>query len=194
VISRKFIAVAASAGVLAFGISACGGDDDDSTSGDGGEALSGTVVIDGSSTVAPLSEPAGELFNQENPDVQVTVGTSGTGGGFEKFCVGETDISDASRAIEAEEEELCAENGVEYEEIVVANDALSVVVNPENPVDCLTVDQVNAIYDPKSTITNWNEVDGIDYDQELEIYRTRARSTTSPRRSTVRRAPSAPRT
>ena len=171
--SRKWFALVLTGGALTLGVAACGDDDSDST--DGGSSsgeLSGTVVVDGSSTVAPLTEPAGELFNEEQPNVQVTVGTSGTGGGFEKFCAGETDISDASRQIEAEEEELCAKNGVEYEEVTVANDALSVVVNPENPVNCMTVDQVNQIFDPKSTITNWNQIEGLeaDYDEELEIY------------------------
>ena len=96
--SRKWLALAITGGALTLGVAACGDDSESTTSGsDASGNLSGTVVVDGSSTVAPLTEPAGELFNEENPDVQVTVGTSGTGGGFEKFCVGETDISDASR-------------------------------------------------------------------------------------------------
>jgi phosphate transport system substrate-binding protein len=171
--STKWSLIVALCGLLALGVAACGDDDDSGDGGSGGSSeLSGTVVIDGSSTVAPLSEPAGELFNEENPGVQVTVGTSGTGGGFEKFCVGETDISDASRSIEAEEEELCAENGIDYEEISVANDALTVVVNPNNPIDCLTVDQLNQIYDPKATITSWSDIEGVDADfgEDLEIF------------------------
>jgi phosphate transport system substrate-binding protein len=174
VISKKWIVAVCSAGVLAFGVAACGDDDDDDggSSGDG-EALSGSIAIDGSSTVAPLSEPMGELFNEENPDVQVTVGTSGTGGGFEKFCVGETDISDASRPIDPKEEvPVCEENGIEYEEVVVANDALTVVVNPENPVTCMSVDQLNQIFDPKATITSWGDVEGLDADfsEDLDIF------------------------
>jgi phosphate transport system substrate-binding protein len=168
--SRKRFALTLTAGLLTFGVAACGGDDGN---GDGSSSdLSGSVVIDGSSTVAPLSEPAGELFNRENPDVRVTVGTSGTGGGFEKFCAGDTDISDASRAISEEEIELCDEGGIDYEEVVVANDALTVVVNPENPIDCLTVDQVSQIYSPDSRISNWNEIEGLDteYDESLEIF------------------------
>jgi phosphate transport system substrate-binding protein len=115
----------------------------------------------------------GELFNEENPDVNLTVGTSGTGGGFEKFCVGETDISDASRPIDdAEEVPVCEENGIEYEEVTVANDALTVVVNPDNPVTCMTVEQLNQIFDPKATITSWSDIDGLDppYDEDLEIF------------------------
>ena len=159
------------AAVLALGVAACGGDDDDSGNG-GGSSLSGTIRIDGSSTVAPLSEPAGEQFNAENPDVRVTVGTSGTGGGFEKFCAGETDISDASRPIAPEEEKLCAENGIEFEEIVVANDALTVVVNPENPVQCLTVEQLNQIWEPDSEVSSWSDVEGLeeDFGEELELF------------------------
>lgn len=141
-------------------------------SGGGGGDLSGSIRVDGSSTVAPLSEPVGALFSQEQPGVRTTVGTSGTGGGFEKFCRGETDISDASREISDEEREACRENGVEFGEIAVANDALTVVVNPENPVDCLSVDQLNQIFDPESTITNWSQIDGLEprFDAPLEIF------------------------
>jgi phosphate transport system substrate-binding protein len=114
----------------------------------------------------------GELFNEENSGVNVTVGTSGTGGGFEKFCNGETDISDASRAIEPDEEKACEANGIEFEEVVVANDALSVVVNPDNPVTCMTVDQVGEIYGPKATATSWGDLKGLDasYDESLDIF------------------------
>ncbi len=103
---------------LALFVAACG--DDNSSSG--GSNLSGSIKIDGSSTVGPLSEAAAELFREENPDVKITVGISGTGGGFEKFCAGETDISDASRPIEPDEVEACKKNGVEYGETQVAND------------------------------------------------------------------------
>jgi phosphate transport system substrate-binding protein len=161
--------IAASVSVLALGVAACG--DDDEENGGGGD-LSGSIRVDGSSTVAPLSEPMGELFNEENPNVNVTVGTSGTGGGFEKFCNGETDISDASRQIEPDEEKACKENGIEYEEITVANDALSLVVNPDNPVSCLTVEQVGEIYGPKATATSWGEIEGLEegFDESLEIF------------------------
>lgn len=175
--SRKLMGILVAAGALTLAIAACGGDDDDNGNGNGGGSgsnseLSGSIAIDGSSTVAPLSEPMGELFNEENPDVQVSVGTSGTGGGFEKFCVGETDISDASRVIGEDEIAVCEENGITYEEVSVANDALTVVVNPENPVTCMTVDQVNQIFDPKSSITSWSEIDGLEDapDEDLEIF------------------------
>jgi phosphate transport system substrate-binding protein len=168
VTGSKWLAIIASASLLAVGVAACGDDDDNGGGGD----LSGSIRIDGSSTVAPLSEPMGELFNEENSGVNVTVGTSGTGGGFEKFCNGETDISDASRAIEPDEEKACASNGIDFEEVVVANDALTVVVNPDNPVTCMTVDQVAAVYSPKATATSWSDIDGLDadFDEDLEIF------------------------
>src|SRR5829696_4457826 len=100
---RKLLTFAACA-VLALGVAACGEDDDNSGGGGGGGDLSGTIRIDGSSTVAPLAQAAQEAFQGENPNVKITVGTSGTGGGFEKFCAGETDISNASRPIKEDEE------------------------------------------------------------------------------------------
>ena len=152
---------------LALTAAACGGSTD--TAGDGD--LSGTIRIDGSSTVAPLSEAAAELFREENPGVQITVGTSGTGGGFEKFCNGETDVSDASRPIKDEEKKACADKGVVFDELQVANDALSVVVNKENDwIDCITVDQLKKIWDQGSTVKNWKQVDPSFPDVELELF------------------------
>jgi len=170
VTSSKWLAAIASAAVLAVGVAACGSSDD-STSGGGGD-LSGTIRIDGSSTVAPLSEAIAEQFQAENSGVRVTVGTSGTGGGFEKFCAGETDISDASRAIEPEEEDLCKKDGVGYQEVHVATDALTVMINNENPVACLTVDQLNAAWGPDSSISNWSEIPGLqeDFDETLALF------------------------
>lgn len=171
--SKKWLLAAGCSGLLALGVGACGDDEESDTGGDTPSGLSGNIQIDGSSTVAPLSEAAAELFQEENPDVQVGVGTSGTGGGFEKFCVGETDISDASRPIDEEEEvPVCEENGVEFEEIVVANDALTVVVNPENPVTCMTVDQLASIWGPDSSISSWSEIEDLDaeYDEELQLF------------------------
>jgi phosphate transport system substrate-binding protein len=171
VISSRRLLVVASAAVLAVGVAACGSSDDESSAAGGGD-LSGTIRIDGSSTVAPLTEAIAEQFQAENPDVRVTVGTSGTGGGFEKFCAGETSISDASRAIEPEEVEACKKQGITYEEVRVATDALTVVVNPENPVTCLTVDQLGAIWGPDSKISSWSEVPGLkeQFDEELALF------------------------
>ncbi len=172
----KFFAVLATAGALAVGVAACGSDDSssssDSSSSGGSSDLSGNIRIDGSSTVGPLTEAMAEGFQAENPNVKVTVGTSGTGGGFEKFCVGETDANDASDAIDAEQKKMCEENGVSWEEIQVANDALSVVVNPGNPVKCLTVDQLNQVWGGGSKLDNWSQIKGTDpsYDQELTLF------------------------
>jgi phosphate transport system substrate-binding protein len=161
--------VIASAAVLAVGVAACGSDDE--TTGGGGD-LSGSIRIDGSSTVAPLTEAIAEEFQAENPDVKVTVGTAGTGGGFEKFCAGETDISDASREIEPEEIEACKKEGIGYEDVHVATDALTVMINNENPVSCLTVDQLNAVWGPDSKLSNWDEIPGLkeEFDEELALF------------------------
>ena len=130
-----------------------------------GGTVSGTVEADGSSTVGPLTTAAAELFQAENPDAVVTVGISGTGGGFERFCAGETDLSDASRPIKTDEPTeapACEQNGIPYTELPVAVDALTVVVNPANDwATCLTVDQLKTIWEPaaEGKITNWNQVD-----------------------------------
>jgi phosphate transport system substrate-binding protein len=159
--------------LLAIGLlaAACGGSNNDGGSADGGSQLSGTINIDGSSTVAPLSEAAAELFQEQNPDVRVTVGTSGTGGGFEKFCAGETDISDASRAIEADETKACESKGIKYEEVQVANDGLSVVVNNQNTwANCLTTAQLKKIWDKGSKVNNWNQVDPSFPNEPLKLF------------------------
>jgi phosphate transport system substrate-binding protein len=158
--------------VLAFGVAACGSDDGGDSGSSGSGEFSGNIRIDGSSTVAPLTEAIAEGFQAENPDVKVTVGTSGTGGGFEKFCVGETDANDASDAIDDEQKAMCKENGVEWEEIQVANDALSVVVNPENPVQCVTVDQLSQVWESGSKVKNWSEINGLDpaFDADMTLF------------------------
>ncbi|MER5227215.1 PstS family phosphate ABC transporter substrate-binding protein [Streptomyces flaveus] len=169
---RSAAPVALTAAVL-LTASACGGSASGSgAAGEGVEGdLSGTIRVDGSSTVAPLSTAAAQLFQGENPDVRVTVGTSGTGGGFEKFCAGETDISDASRPIEGDEKAACEKNGIQYEELQIANDGLSVVVNKDNDfAACLTVAQLKKIWEPGSKVNNWNQVDPKFPDQELELF------------------------
>ncbi len=168
-ISSRLLVVIASAAVLAVGVAACGSSDDETS---GGGDLSGSIRIDGSSTVAPLTEAVAEQFESENSGVKVTVGTSGTGGGFEKFCAGETSISDASRAIEPEEVEACEKQGISFEEVRVATDALTVVVNPENPVNCLTVDQLGAVWGPDSKLDNWSQIPGLEeeFDEELALF------------------------
>jgi phosphate transport system substrate-binding protein len=163
---------------LAFVVAACGDDggsnaasDGSSSSSEEGGDLSGTIRIDGSSTVFPFAEAAGELFNEENPDVKITVGESGTGGGFEKFCAGETDISDASRPIKPDEEApVCDKAGVKYEEIQIANDGIAVVTNPNLKVDCLTVDQLKKVWAPKSKVKSLKDVDPSLPDGDLALF------------------------
>jgi phosphate transport system substrate-binding protein len=168
----KWWFVLAASGALALGAAACGDDDNGGGTGSAASGLSGDIRVDGSSTVGPLTEAVAEEFNAENPDVNVTVGTSGTGGGFEKFCAGETDISDASREIEPDEAKTCQGNGIAYDAVQVANDALTVVVNPNNPVTCMTTEQLKQVWEPKSTVKNWSEIQGLkpSFDAELALY------------------------
>lgn len=161
---RRLMAAAAG---LSLVLAACGG------SGGGTSDVSGQILIDGSSTVAPLLTLVAEDFQTENSGVKVTVGTSGTGGGFEKFCAGETDISNASRPIKESEIEACSKNGVEYIEVIIANDALSIVVNNGNTwATCLTVDQLRKMWEPaaEGKVTNWNQVDPSFPDEKLALF------------------------
>jgi phosphate transport system substrate-binding protein len=135
---------------------------EESTTTETSAELSGTIMLDGSSTVGPFAEVAAELFMDANPGVAVTVGISGTGGGFEKFCNGETDGSNASRGIKAEESALCADNGIEFAQITVANDALSVIVNQDNPLDCISTEALSALWQLDSSVTTWGDIPGID--------------------------------
>jgi phosphate transport system substrate-binding protein len=164
--SRMLIPAAIALLALPLLVAACGDDD----SGGGGN-LSGSIQIDGSSTVGPLTEAAAELFREDNPDVRITVGISGTGGGFEKFCAGETDISDASRQIEKDEIDACKKENITYEEVQVANDGLAVVVNPQNDwAQCLTVAELKKIWEPGSEVNNWNQVRSDFPDEKMELF------------------------
>src|SRR5215204_3242201 len=171
---KNIIISIAACGVLALGAAACGDDDDsgsaDASTGGGGD-LAGTIKIDGSSTVAPFAQASQEAFQAENPNVKITVGTSGTGGGFEKFCAGETDISDASRPIKDDEEvPVCEKAGIDYKEVQVANDGIAVVTNPELKVDCLTTDQLKMLWNQGSTVGSLSEVDPKLPDTELSLF------------------------
>ena len=176
--TNRFLLACAMSGVLAFGAAACGDDEEPAAGGSaasaeegGGEELSGQIRIDGSSTVFPLMEAAGELFNEEQPGVQITVGQSGTGGGFEKFCAGETDISNASRPIKDDEEvPICEENGVQYAEAQVANDGIAVVTNKALTVDCMTTDQLKELWEPKSKVKSLADIDPELPDTQLSLY------------------------
>ncbi|MDI6857073.1 MAG: PstS family phosphate ABC transporter substrate-binding protein [Dehalococcoidia bacterium] len=130
-----------------------------------------TVSGDGSSTVFPITEAVAEEFGNTRDDVDVTVGISGTGGGFQKFCNGETDFNDASRPIRDQERQACAGNGVEPVEFQVAFDGLSVMVNPANDfVECLTVDELKRIWEPGSTVDSWNDVRPEWPDRPIRLY------------------------
>jgi phosphate transport system substrate-binding protein len=163
---------------LAVAVAAgCGGGDDEAggepgaVTGVEGRDLSGRIEADGSSTVGPFTTRAAERFQKEAPGVQVTVGISGTGGGFERFCRGETDLSNASRRIDDDEAAVCQERGIGFVEFQVANDALTVVVNRENAwASCLTKDELRAIWRPGSKVSNWSQVrDGFP-DERLVLF------------------------
>jgi phosphate transport system substrate-binding protein len=134
-------------------------------------ALSGNINIDGSSTVYPITEAVAEEFMASNPGVQVVVGISGSGGGFKRFTVGEIDISDASRAIKKAEVEKCAAAGIDFVELPVAFDALTVVVNPKNDwCDSITVAELKKIWDQGSTVKKWSEVRAGWPDKPIKLY------------------------
>lgn len=131
----------------------------------------GNITIDGSSTVYPITEAVAEEFRKEQPDVRVTVGISGTGGGFKRFAKGETDISDASRPIQAQEAAAANEAGIEFIELPVAYDGLSIVVNPANDfVEQLTVDQLRKIFLADNPATTWNQVNPAWPNRPIKIY------------------------
>jgi phosphate transport system substrate-binding protein len=124
-----------------------------------GGALSGAIESDGSSTVLPIAEAVAEEFQIAHPDARVTVARAGTGGGFQRFCAGETDISNASRPISEDERAACSAAGIEFIEMPVAWDGLSVVANSGNTfLQCLTMEELKRIWEPNSTVTNWRDL------------------------------------
>jgi phosphate transport system substrate-binding protein len=180
VTDKRRIALACSA-ILALGVGACGSDDESGGGGTQAEGqasgkdrskLSGTIRIDGSSTVQPLAEAGAELFQEEAPNVRITVGGAGTGDGFERFCRGETVISDASRAIEAEEIEACQAKSIAPVEVQVGIDGLSVVANKDLaiPNDCVTTDQLKELLEPKSKVTRYSELGSGFPDEKVSFF------------------------
>ena len=169
--SRSFV-VAGLVVVLALVLAGCGSGASGQQSG--GEPVSGEIRIEGSSTVQPITQAAAELFRQENPEARISVGGSGTSDGFEAFCQGETQISDASRPIDvAEEVPVCEENGVEFIEIPVAFDGISVVVNPQNDwASDVTSEELKTMWEPaaEGKITQWSQVRSEWPDRELSLY------------------------
>lgn len=181
--SHRIMSIAAICGALTFGLAACGDEEEKTAggsastgtqeaSGEDRSNLSGTIRIDGSSTVQPVAEAASELFQEEAPNVKVTVGGAGTGDGFERFCRGEIVISDASRAIEAEEIGACEKAGVKPVEVQVGIDGLTVVANQglEFPNNCLTVEQLKELLAPKSKVKNYSELGDGFPDQEVSFF------------------------
>jgi phosphate transport system substrate-binding protein len=135
------------------------------------DALLGVVEIDGSSTVYPISEAIAEEFSKEYKNVRVNVGISGTGGGFKRFIIGETDISDASRPIKDKEAIKATENNIDFYELLLGDDGLSVMVNLENDfVDCLTIQELKMIWEPGSTINDWNQVRSTFPSAKIRLY------------------------
>ena len=157
----------AAAAALTVGTLACGGGGDAA-----GGAVQGSVEVDGSSTVYPISEAVAEEFMAANEgNVRVTVGISGTGGGFKRFCAGETDVSNASRPIKDSERAACQEAGVDFVEVPVAYDGISLIANPDNTwVDCLTVEELRKIWEPGSTVQRWSDVRSGFPDTEIRLY------------------------
>lgn len=147
------------AALLLIGLigAACG--EANGTSNGTGAALSGSITIDGSSTVFPIAQAAAEDFQIENPDMKISVGFAGTGGGFEVFCAGDTQISNASRAIEEDEVACLDEAGIDYTEFLIGVDGLAIVTNPATDwADCITLEELRAIYAPGSKVTMWSDV------------------------------------
>lgn len=171
--NSKMLVIAAFSLVLALAVVGCGsaGKTGSTSSDANGQQLSGTIKIDGSSTVGPISEAVAEEFMAQHPDVKVTVGISGTGGGFKKFTTGELDISDASRQIKDEEKTAAEKNSIEYVEIPVAYDGISIVVNNANDwAKSITIDDLNKIWNPDSKIASWKQVRAEWPDEKLILY------------------------
>jgi phosphate transport system substrate-binding protein len=151
----------------------CGGNAPNQSPGDRAEQQAATIKIDGSSTVYPISEAVAEEFQHAHPNVRPTVGVSGTGGGFQKFCRGETDISNASRPIKPTEIDTCQKSGIEFIELPVAYDGLAVVVNPKNAwAVSMTVDELKKLWAPEAQgkIMRWNQVRASWPDREIHLY------------------------
>jgi phosphate transport system substrate-binding protein len=174
---ERLLLVLAMVASLAFVVAACGDDDDEGGGGgaasseSSSEELSGTIRIDGSSTVFPFAQAAAELFNEEQSGVQITVGQSGTGGGFEKFCAGETDISDASRPIDEEEEvPICEKAGIEFGEVQIANDGIAIATNKNLTIECMTTDQLKSLWEPKSKVKAYSDIDPSFPDTPVKLF------------------------
>ena len=156
--------------VSATTAAACGGGSSESAASNAAPAV---IQLDGSSTVFPISEAVAEEFQKANPSIRVTVGISGTGGGFQKFCRGETDISDASRPIRPTEIETCQKAGIEYIELPIAYDGLAIVVNPKNTwATSVTVAELKTLWSPdaQGKVLRWNQVRSSWPNREVRLF------------------------
>ena len=169
---RRLTAVLLAGLLLVAAAAACGGKDTTSSTGDATtEELNGTIEIDGSSTVFPVTAAVAEEFRKEHGGVQINVGFSGTGGGFKRFTAGETAINDASRPIKESEIEAADENGIEYIELRIGTDGISVMVSLQNDfIDCLSIDQLHEIWKPESTVFKWSDVNSDWPDNDINLY------------------------
>lgn len=154
---RRFATVLGATVVLSVVAAACG-----NSRGGEGSNLTGTINISGSSTVEPISALVAEVFSEDHPNVQIRVDGPGTGDGFELFCAGDTDVSDASRPIEQDEIDACEKTGIRYTELEVALDGVTVMTNPANPVTCLTTGDLYALFGPGSEgFTSWSDANDL---------------------------------
>jgi phosphate transport system substrate-binding protein len=156
---------------IVLGLASCGGNSENDTNKT--TALSGEIKIDGSSTVYPITEAVAEEFRVENPDVKITVGVSGTGGGFKKFTRGEIEIGNASRQIKEEEKVECEKSAIDYVELEVAFDGLAVIINPSNTwVDYLTVEELKKIWEPSAqgVIMKWSQIRAGWPNEEIHLF------------------------
>ena len=182
-VARRLIGALLVGLVAAMALAACGGGGESSSAAATqfatmnkaasapANSLQGTIEIDGSSTVAPVTEAVAEEYRKFQRDVLVNVGISGSGGGFKRFTAGETDISDASRSIRDSEAATAAENGIGYVELLVGVDGLSVMVNPKNDfVTCMTVEQLKVLWEPESSVDSWNDLDASWPDRKVNLY------------------------
>jgi phosphate transport system substrate-binding protein len=161
--SRKRLAVMAGILSLSLLAAACGGDGTNAGNGGSAAEVTGTITASGSSTVQPITSLVAELFAEQNPDVDVSVDGPGTSDGFVLFCDGETDVQDASRAIEPEEIKACKKNGIDYVELEVALDGLTVMTNVQNSaVECLNNGDLYALFGPESEgFENWSDANAL---------------------------------
>jgi phosphate transport system substrate-binding protein len=176
---HRIIPAAALCGILALGVAACGDDEEEPAAGSSTGAqsgakdlskLSGSIRIDGSSTVYPFAQAAAEQFQAQAPGVKITVAQSGTGGGFEKFCAGETDISNASRPIKEDEEvPVCEKAGIGFAELQVANDGVAVVTNKALDIQCMTTGQLKELW-ATDKVKRYSDIDPSFPDTEVSLF------------------------